>query len=55
MEYQFDGEMHERGERSFSEPTRVKQMGGVENGLKIFVEDYVYTYLYQYGRSGGNS
>ena len=28
-------------------------MGGVESKIKIFMEDYVYTYLYQYGRSGG--
>ena len=53
MEYYIDGELHEKGERNFSEPARVKQMGGIENGLKIFMEDYVYTYLYQYGRSGG--
>jgi nucleoid-associated protein YgaU len=28
-------------------------MGGLESDIKIFMEDYVYTYLYQYGRSGG--
>ena len=28
-------------------------MGSIEGNVKIFVEDYVYTYLYQYGRSGG--
>ena len=55
MEYRFDGDnnLYERGEREFSAPARVKQMGGIENGIKIFMEDYVYTYLYQYGRSGG--
>ena len=55
MEYHFDGEnnLYERGEKDFETPARVKQMGSIENGLKIFVEDYVYTYLYQYGRSGG--
>ena len=55
MEYHFDGEnnLYERGEKDFETPARVKQMGSIESGLKIFVEDYVYTYLYQYGRSGG--
>ena len=55
MEYYFDGEskLHEKGEKEFDTPARVRQMGGIENGIKIFVEDYVYTYLYQYGRSGG--
>ena len=55
MQYHFDGEnnLYERGEKDFETPARVKQMGSIENGLKIFVEDYVYTYLYQYGRSGG--
>ena len=36
-------------------PKRTKQMGGIEQRLRIFVEDYVYTYLYQYGRSGGGA
>lgn len=55
MEYYFDGDsnLYDKGEKDFSKPARVKQMGGIENRVKIFVEDYVYTYLYQYGRSGG--
>lgn len=55
MEYHFDGDnnLYGRAERDFSTPARVKQMGSIENRVKIFVEDYVYTYLYQYGRSGG--
>ena len=32
-------------------PEKIKQMGGVEGQVRIFVEDYVYTYLYQYGKS----
>ena len=34
-------------------PARVKQMGGIDSTVRIFMEDYVYTYLYQYGRSEG--
>ena len=50
--YDFDGEEKERGKR-LSLPERTKQMGSIEPEVKIFLEDYVYTYLYQYGRSGG--
>ena len=46
MQYQFDGERERRAE--FAMPKRTKQMGGIEQRLRIFVEDYVYTYLYQY-------
>lgn len=55
MEYYQDesNRVGERKEKQFDTPTRVKQMGSVENHVKIFMEDYVYTYLYQYGRSGG--
>ena len=55
MEYYFDGDsnLYDKGEREFNTPARVKQMGSIEGNVKIFVEDYVYTYLYQYGRSGG--
>ena len=56
MEYYFDGDsnLYDKGERGFDTPARVKQMGSIEGDVKIFVEDYVYTYLYQYGRSGGS-
>ena len=56
MEYYFEGDsnLYDKGERGFDTPARVKQMGSIEGNVKIFVEDYVYTYLYQYGRSGGN-
>jgi len=55
MEYYFDGDsnLYDKTEKDFHTPGRVKQMGSIENDVKIFVEDYVYTYLYQYGRSGG--
>ena len=55
MEYYFDGDsnLYDKTEKEFSSPARVKQMRSIEGSVKIFVEDYVYTYLYQYGRSGG--
>ncbi len=55
MQYFFDGDSNLYGTagKEFSMPARTKQMGSIENHRKIFVEDYVYTYLYQYGRSGG--
>ena len=34
-------------------PEKLKQMGNIESQVRIFVEDYVYTYLYQYGKSNG--
>lgn len=57
MQYYFDGDSnlygHDAGDKPFSVPTKTKQMGSIENHVKIYMEDYVYTYLYQYGRSGG--
>lgn len=55
MEYYFDGDSNLYGtaEKEFLTPTKTKQMGSMENHVKIYMEDYVYTYLYQYGRSGG--
>lgn len=35
-------------------PTNVRQMGAVDDGLRIYMEDYVHTYLYQYARSSVN-
>ncbi len=32
-------------------PTNVRQMGTADDGLRIYMEDYVHTYLYQYARS----
>lgn len=34
-------------------PEKTKQMGALENRIRIYIEDYVHTYLYQYGKSGG--
>lgn len=57
MRYYFDGDSnlygYETKQNSF--PAKVKQMGAIDNRIKIYMEDYVYTYLYQYGRSGGNT
>lgn len=48
-----DGNLYSRGdEENFSFPTNVKQIGCLDDSIKIYVEDYVHTYLYQYGRSG---
>lgn len=35
-------------------PTNVRQMGTADDGLRIYMEDYVHTYLYQYARSSAN-
>ncbi|HCC07118.1 MAG TPA: hypothetical protein DEP72_02980 [Clostridiales bacterium] len=44
--------MLEFGEK-FEIPKNVKQIGGVDNFLKIYMEDYVYNYLKQYSKSEG--
>ena len=44
MQYQFDGERERRAE--FAMPKRTKQMGGIEQRLRIFVEDYVYIHIF---------
>ena len=55
MRYYFDGDSNLYGyhsdEKPFTFPTKVKQMGAVDHRRKIYVEDFVYTYLYQYGKS----
>ncbi|MCL2753705.1 MAG: hypothetical protein FWE44_06115, partial [Defluviitaleaceae bacterium] len=40
---------------SFELPTNIKQIGGLSDGLKIYVEDYVCTYLRQFAESGGHT
>lgn len=35
-------------------PESIKQIGAVENDMRIYIEDYVYTYLNQYARLGAN-
>ncbi|MDR1533255.1 MAG: LysM peptidoglycan-binding domain-containing protein [Clostridiales bacterium] len=37
----------------FEFPANIKQIGSIGEGLKIYVEDYVCTYLQQYAEAGG--
>lgn len=43
------------GEKAFGFPLNIKQMGNIDRELKIYVEDYVYTYLWRYAKAKGNS
>lgn len=38
---------------NFDFPTNIKQIGTIGNGLRIYVEDYVCSYLQQYAEAGG--
>ncbi len=38
----------------FGYPTNVKQIGNVDENLRIYIEDYVYSYLLQYAEAGGD-
>ena len=60
MRYYFDGDSNLYGygdgeAQPFSFPTKVKQMGAIDGRMKIYMEDYVYTYLYQYGKSANGA
>ncbi|MCI1958723.1 MAG: LysM peptidoglycan-binding domain-containing protein [Clostridia bacterium] len=44
-----DGE----NDTDFKFPAYIKQMGNVDKRLKIYMEDYVHTYLYQYAHTEG--
>lgn len=35
-------------------PESIKQIGAVENDMRIYIEDYVYTYLNHYAKIGGS-
>ena len=37
----------------FTLPTNIKQIGSIGDGMRIYMEDYVCTYLDQYARAGG--
>ena len=39
----------------FDFPANIKQMGSIGDGMRIYVEDYVYTYMQQYAEAGGYS
>jgi len=38
---------------NFTLPANIKQIGSIGPGLRIYMEDYVYTFLQQYATSGG--
>jgi LysM repeat protein len=37
----------------FTLPANIKQIGSIGDGLRIYIEDYVYTYLQQFAEAGG--
>jgi len=37
----------------FTLPANIKQIGSIGTGLRIYMEDYVCTFLHQYATSGG--
>ena len=57
MRQYYNGDMNLYGygidEESSTLPEKTKQMGALESQMRIYIEDYVYTYLYQYGKSNG--
>ena len=38
---------------TFTLPTNIKQIGSIGDGMRIYMEDYVCTYLSQYAQAGG--
>lgn len=57
MRQYYEGDMNLYGygidDESSTLPEKTKQMGALESQMRIYIEDYVYTYLYQYGKSNG--
>ena len=57
MRQYYDGDMNLYGygveEELSGLPEKTKQMGALESQIRIYIEDYVYTYLYQYGKCNG--
>jgi len=41
--------------KEFELPTNIRQIGGISDGLRIYMEDYVFTYLRQIAESGENT
>jgi len=41
--------------KEFELPTNIRQIGGISDGLRIYMEDYVFTYLRQLAESGEGS
>ncbi len=54
MEQDFEQNGTAPGQKEFTFPVNVKQMGNIDKTLKIYIEDYVYTYMYQYAKTGGS-
>lgn len=54
MEQDFEQNGSVPGQKEFTFPANVKQMGNIDKKLKIYIEDYVYTYMYQYAKTGGS-
>jgi len=42
-----------RDMHDFTLPANIKQIGSIGNGLRVYMEDYVCTFLHQYATSGG--
>ena len=42
-------------DKHFELPTNIKQIGNIGDGMKIYAEDYVCTYMRQYAESGGHN
>ena len=55
MQFLFDNDSNLYGyggnNNDFEFPSNVKQLGCIDEHVKIYMEDYVYTYLYQYAKS----
>ena len=54
MEHGLEEKVGTSGQKEFSFPANVKQMGNIDKRLKIYIEYYVYTYIYQYAKTGGS-
>ena len=39
----------------FEFPSNIRQIGCIDDRIKVYMEDYVYTYLYQYAKASGGS
>ena len=55
MEQELKRDISTNNKNFFTFPSNVKQMGNTDKRLKIYIEDYAYTYLYQYARTAGGS
>ncbi|NLL71716.1 MAG: LysM peptidoglycan-binding domain-containing protein [Epulopiscium sp.] len=49
-EFEIDSSSQKVPKKELSVPTNIKQIGEIQEGIQIYLEDYVHTYLYQYAR-----